>query len=84
MDLRDWIVLAIVSWPVYYLVFKLFFDSWDDFKECIYFWFKPDLLSLFHGEYWKDWWSELKLSMYFISCIFCLYCEGKLIQKYML
>ena len=25
------------------------------------YWFKPDILSVWHGDYWEDLWAEIKL-----------------------
>jgi phosphate/sulfate permease len=42
-------------------LFTTIFGGWDGFVECVRFWFTPDVLSLFRGEYEEDWWSELKI-----------------------
>ena len=43
------------------LLFKLFFKDVSGFWECLRFWFRPDIFSLFKGEWFEDQWSELKL-----------------------
>ena len=48
------------------LLFKPFFGDRDEFIDCVKFWIKPDILSLFSGEYIKDRWSELKLGLWIL------------------
>ena len=43
------------------LTFGWFFDDQEDFTESIRFWFTPDIISIFRGEFWRDEWSSLKL-----------------------
>jgi len=35
-----------------------------DFIDCIKFWFTPDIVSMFRGQYWEDNWAELKLLLW--------------------
>ena len=46
------------------LLFKTFFDDLDGFLDCLRFWFTPDIVSMFRGEWHEDQWSELKLVVY--------------------
>ena len=46
------------------VLFGFFFDGLDDFLECVRYYFTPDILSLFRGEYSEDWWAELKLGLW--------------------
>ena len=41
--------------------FSWFFDDRDDLMESIRFWFTPDIISIFRGEFWQDEWSSFKL-----------------------
>ncbi|MDP6470357.1 MAG: hypothetical protein QGI81_05085 [Pseudomonadales bacterium] len=78
------IVLGVVNIPVYVLIGKGIFGSWGDFWDAVAFWFTPDLISAFRGEYMDDWWGELKLSFFLIACGVCVYGEYLLIAKYFL
>lgn len=49
------------------LLFKLFFGDVNGFWECIRFWFTPDIISLFRGEWHEDYWSELKLGCWIVA-----------------
>jgi hypothetical protein len=46
-------------------LFKPFFQDWSGFRECIKFWLRPDIISLFRGEYDEDRWATLKLFVWF-------------------
>ncbi len=48
-----------------WLLFSLFFDDWDDFMECLRYYFTPDFISWLRGEGPEDAWAELKLFVYF-------------------
>ena len=76
------IILGVVNIPVYLVLGSLFFGSWGNFWECIIFWFKPDLWSAFDGEFFDDWFAELKLGIFIAACGACVYAEYALIDKY--
>jgi uncharacterized membrane protein len=42
-------------------LFRLFFQDFTDFWECVRYWLRPDILSWFKGESVEDAWSEMKL-----------------------
>ena len=44
-----------------FLLFKVIFSGKDDFFDCVKFWFTPDIVSMFRGDYWDDHWAEFKL-----------------------
>lgn len=44
-----------------YFLYKIIFSGKEDFFDCVKFWFTPDIISLFRGEYWGDHWAEFKL-----------------------
>lgn len=46
------------------LLFKVFFDDLAEFLECLRFWFTPEIISVFRGEWNEDLWAELKLFVY--------------------
>ena len=52
------------------LFFRVFFPNTDDFIAAVKFWLTPDLFSLFRGEYFEDWWAEMKLGLWFGSAAF--------------
>jgi hypothetical protein len=61
------IILGVIAGVgVLVLLFKPFFGDRDGFFDCVKFWIKPDILSLFSGEYIKDRFSELKLGLWIL------------------
>lgn len=75
------IILAVVNIPVYLYLGKLFFGDWAGFWEVVRFWFTPDIISAFRGEYWEDWSAELKLGIFLVGCGAIVYGEYLLISK---
>ena len=51
------------------LLFKPFFGDAGNFWRCVGFWFTPNIISWFRGEWSEDYWSEMKL-------VFWLFCGG--------
>ncbi|MCF1191026.1 hypothetical protein LRR18_05465 [Mangrovimonas sp. AS39] len=49
-------------------LFRLFFKEKDSFNESVWYSFKPDLLSFFDGEFWRDKASETKLKLFLFLC----------------
>ena len=46
------------------LLFRLFFTDFQGFIECLRFYFQPDLISAFRGEWWEDKWGSAKLAFW--------------------
>ena len=46
--------------------FNMFFPNDGDFKEVIYYYFKPDLVSMVQGEYGRDRAAEFKLGLWIL------------------
>ena len=47
------------------VLFRLFFKDLPDFIECLRFYFQPNIISVFRGEWEQDWWASLKLGVWF-------------------
>jgi hypothetical protein len=61
-------VLGIIAGIVVLVsLFKPFFDDLSGFLECVRFWFTPDIISMFRGEWGDDWLAELKLGVW-LAC----------------
>lgn len=41
---------ALMAW----LLFKIFFDDFEDLMECVRYWLTPDIVSAFRGEWTED------------------------------
>ncbi|MBI5091501.1 MAG: hypothetical protein HZB26_03555 [Candidatus Hydrogenedentes bacterium] len=63
-----WVILTLVNVPIFILYGKLLFDDFQGFLDAIYFWIKPDFVSLFDGQLTEDWWAELKLGLFVATC----------------
>ena len=62
----SWFTCVAVCIPLYYLYWRFIFGSWDDFLEVLRYWFQPNLLSLFRGEFGEDFHATLKMSFFLI------------------
>ena len=58
-------VFVLVAWMMY----RILFDSWEEFKESVHYWLKPDLVSLIEGDYENDWWAEMKLFVWLLPSV---------------
>lgn len=76
--------LAVVNIPVYYLLYRQFYQDAQEFIDAIRFWVKPDLWSLLDGEYWDDVWAEMKLGLFFTVCSGTVMAEAYLVSTYIL
>ena len=77
--------LLIFNIPLYYAVGKLLFEDWESFFEAIGYWIRPDFFSALAGEFWDDWWAELKLLAFLAICGFVVYLEyQKIVVPYIL
>jgi hypothetical protein len=81
MNTTWWIILGVVNLPVYFGLGWMIFKDIDDFWESFRFWLTPDIFSAFRGEFWDDWWGELKLGVWIALCGGCVAGEAFLIEK---
>lgn len=61
------IVLVVLNLPLFGLLSTIFFHQ-EGLGGALKYWFMPDLVSLFRGEYIDDQWAEAKLLIYAIVC----------------
>jgi len=52
-----------------YILYRLLFNTKQDFMECVRYWFTPDILSMIKGNYFEDSWAELKLLLWAVPSI---------------
>ena len=61
-------VISILSGiGVLFLTFRVFFSDPGSFHEALRYWFTSDIISLFRGEWGKDFWNESKMSLWLAS-----------------
>ena len=46
------------------LLYTLLFADWEEFADCVKFYFTPDIISLVRGKFWGDNWAETKLALW--------------------
>jgi len=66
-DWLYWTLVVLASSPVIFVIGWAVFDDWDGFKEAVWFWLKPDIVSWFDGTGWDDITSEWKM-LAFLLC----------------
>jgi hypothetical protein len=58
---------AVVGIGTMVFLFKPFFGCSGGFLECLRYYFTPDVISLFRGQWGEDWWAETKLFVW-VAC----------------
>jgi len=61
------LLLVVLNLPLFGLIGSIFFRH-EGLLGAVKYWFMPDLVSLFRGEYIDDQWAEAKLLLYAIVC----------------
>ena len=85
MPWYGWVILIVVNAPIFFLLGKMFFKDWGDFGEAIVFWLKPDLWSALEGQFWEDWWAEIKLGLFVLICGLVIFAEySQIVVPYVL
>ena len=81
MSLPDWlwVVLIILHIPISFFIGKLFWKSWNDFFYSLRFWFTPEVISIFRGEWEEDWFETFKLLLWGLFCFAFFYGEVKIL-----
>ena len=84
MSTTAWVILLIANIPVCWLFGWVVFREWDEFWECLCFWFTPNILSAFRGELFDDMWGEMRLGFWVVLCGVAIFGEYHLLMKYLL
>lgn len=74
------IALIVLNIPLYKVYFRMMFESMEDFNECIRYSFTPDIISLFRGEYCRDYFGEMKLGIFIFLCCGSIWLEYTIIR----
>ena len=64
MEIVAWIIAPVVTCLAGRGIYRLLFENWDDFCECLKYSVTPDIVSMFRGEYGQDFTQSLKLSLF--------------------
>jgi len=74
-------ILLIVDIPIYYFIFKKIFKSKDEFFGALKYYFRPNLISVAKGEYFKDRENERKIGKFLAICILIFLVEEVVLSK---
>ena len=81
MNVLSWIVLILLNLPLFGLLSGIFFRQ-EGLAGVLKYWFMPDLVSLFRGEYIDDQWAEAKLLIYAIVCGLAIFSELSFLEAH--
>ncbi len=74
-----WIILGLVNIPLYYVILRFLWNDWTEFFQALFFWFTPDVISMFRGRWSEDVWQSCKLIFWLAVCFSCVYGEAKIV-----
>ena len=66
MEIVAWILAPVVACLAGRGTYRLLFEDWDDFCDCLKYSLTPDIVSLFRGEYGKDFTQSLKFGLFML------------------
>lgn len=49
--------------------FKFFFNDLQDFADCVKYWFTPDIVAIFRGEWDRQYWAEMRLFFWLLLAV---------------
>lgn len=78
-----WLLLILGNIPVYVFLAWCWFGGLGNFLEAIEYSLIPNWVSALRGEFEDDWWASLKLLLWFLSCVACVYFEADFIRYMM-
>lgn len=81
--MQIWLIflLLAVDYIPFKAIFRLFFPTSEDFNESVRYYFTPDVISLFRGEYWQDRAAQFRLGLFILVCGSIFAAEYALIIK---
>ncbi|MFK7960725.1 MAG: hypothetical protein AB8G96_09375 [Phycisphaerales bacterium] len=65
-DWLYWSLLVLGCSPVLFVIGWAAFDDWEGFKEAVWYWLKPDIVSWLDGTAWDDMAGEWKLFAFIV------------------
>ena len=74
-------VIIVLNIPLYYGLYRLIFQDFDEFSTALWFWLKPDTWSFFDGTFFEDFWAEFKLAIFFGVSFLAVYIEWSLLNS---
>lgn len=74
-------MMTIVHIPISIALGKLFWNDLEDFLTSVRYWFTPDIISLFRGEWDRDWFEQMKIMLWGIVCFGFYYGEVTIVWR---
>ncbi|MBI1387681.1 MAG: hypothetical protein GC154_04470 [bacterium] len=84
IDWRIAVVLAVISAPVYWGLYKLMFRDFDEYIDAWMFWITPDMWSWMNDQLLDDLWAEFKLSLWSFGCVAAVSIEYWAVDQWVL
>lgn len=79
------IFVAILSWPVYKYLAKVFFgEQYEKLGQVVKYVIQWDWTSAKQGKFWEDWDASLKFNVFLIMCIGWVVAVAELLCRYKL
>lgn len=71
IEIHWWLlgVLAVANIPIYWIMFRAFYNDGYDFGDALGYLVQPDIISLMRGEFTEDFYQSLKIWVYFMLCV---------------
>ena len=69
------IILILLDVFLFVKIFNYFFEEEGDFKDSLWYFFKSDIVSIFQGDFWEDFESEMRLKAFIVVCLLILFVE---------
>lgn len=69
------IIFVLLDVFLFVKIFNYFFEEEGDFKESLWYSFKSDIVSIFQGDFWEDFKSEMRLKAFIAVCLLILVVE---------
>lgn len=69
-----WLIISIIGFVVldaflFTIIFRLLFKEKGSFSESIWYMIKPNLISIFDGDFWDDIAAEIRFKFFLIICL---------------
>lgn len=73
-------LMILLDLPLFKIYFRLIFNDQEDFENSIKYIFRPDIFSLFKGEYFKDKFAEFKFSLFMVLIFITIIIEVLIVR----
>lgn len=78
-----WLLLFVGNIPLYVLLGRLVFASWDGFVGSLRYSISPEEWSWLRGERIQDWWAEVAPGVWLLGCTLAVVFEALVVEMVM-